>query len=394
MNTAIDAKFVGIQTSYSATDFYADLVEKALEKHSDGGGRKLSILNDPSEPISSTHNSHVGSRSPRVILGSGLNGPFGRASKTDNLSFRGVRGFLTLNRLPCIDTEETCIGDLAVLSASLDAESGINHGILYVQTESSAESESLRESLEPLGAGFVSIADGFASLLENTKGARTVISDGVIGLAVADSFGIPNVWHQRSADRSVEFQVLDYFSGVRRPLHNRLRSIPQCLNLIEKQSRVASPELIHSQSLDLLTSLKEILELQISLEPAVLLESKRQLFDEPIRAEIPVKGVQSGKIEIDYEYTGTESRRQILVALDLESDVIDFDTVEEIPKLQKSSRPEIGFFRYVSFKHEVGTAELRIDLPEGVLCRGISVFRWSDKEYEIYISSLTLHRYR
>lgn len=393
MNTAIDAQYIGLQASYGKSDFYAELVEKTLEKHAGVRDRKLSILENPGNPIGSTHDYPERSHTPRVILGGGLDGHFAKASKINNLTYLGVRGFLTLNRIPNIDREEICIADLALLTPYLDIESESNHDILYVQTEALSDPVPLREALEEIGAGFVSINDGLEGILNNVKGARLVISDGPIGIAVADSLGVPNVWHKRATDRNVEFQVLDYLSGVRRPLHQRMSVIPRSRQQVEKQTRVADIELVRSQAQSLLTSLKKAHELQILFEPASLLGEGKELYEEPIYTEIPIKGVQTANLEIEYEYAGAKNRRQILVALDLESSNIDLNSVEEIPKLLKSSRPEIGFFRYVSFGQEAGTAEMRIDLPEGIRCRGFRVFRWSDKEARIHIRNLTLHRF-
>jgi len=392
--TSNDAMFMGMQRAYDSSELYRDLIG-ALIKHELGGSiSDVPILLNPSEPLDSIRepaNKRVGLQ---VVLGGGIAGPFSNASGDKIRAYFGLRGYLTLNRLNQLVSPDACIGELGILACRLPVDSHLDSDILYVSTSDLMKTSEFLDSLENLGAKRVGIEDGLETLLEHVKGANLVISDGVIGLALADSFGVPNVWHRTSKSDSNAFQVMDYLSGVRRPLHQWLNFIPTEKRVVEKRARVASQNLIGCQGQRLLDRLDEILKVQASFVPTEVLESPVQLLDGPVNASFFDDGIQAGKVEIEYEYLGSQENRQILVSMDLASNLgTPIQDIEKLPGLGKSSRSDIGFFKYINLMSGIEKTEVLVDLPDGIRCRGIRVLRWSDKNSEIRIRKITLLKY-
>src|SRR5699024_7982910 len=152
-----------------------------------------------------------------------------------------------------------------------------------------------------------------------------------------------------------------------------------------RKSRVADLETIDRHCRDLV----RVLEIASKFAPSHLIESEVQLTSS---TELPpfVSGESNqGRLEFEYSYYGQKERRQVLVSFDLYSqDGTDISELDEIPKLLKSQREEIGFFRYLTLEDESGTKVLRYALPAGIYCRGIRLFKWAEPESVISMKSI------
>ena len=391
---ANDASFMGLIRSKSSTDFYNELLEKVTELHFEGDGYGLEVIEDPSKPIGAVASvSGEGSRR-RVVFGGGLSGNRQQISGESHQDFYAVRGYLTLNRLANLSNDGIVVGEPAILSSLLDLPPIKSDRVLYVRTSLQYDSSSLMQDVSILGAGFVGFDEHLETLIQRIKGAEIVISDGVIGLAIADAFGVPNVWHQNSNSNSNAFQVMDYFSGVGRPLHQKLSVIPTDRSVIHKHSRIASAERIEELTQGLLKQMESIRSLQKSFEPVGVLDSAQQLGAHSIQAPLPEKGIHAGKLEIEYRYSGDKDSRQILLSPELVlEDGRNLEELEKLPGFYKSSNAEVGFFQYIHLEKGAAKAEVQINLPGKVWCRGFRIMRWSDRDAEISISKITLHKF-
>lgn len=384
-----DADFLGIQRQTGAAGFYTELLEAvAIDRLGKPSG-VLAQVGDPSRSLAlqeelfdSTLNSQ------NVVIGGGLTGPYEKIPNLPNRSYLGVRGFLTLNRLPNEVESKVVVGELALLSADLNIPAASSSPILYVSCESDLSNESTGEALDKVDAEFVSLDDGLDRVIGKIQSASVVISDGVIGLSIADAFGIPNVWHDAASSSVDEFQVMDYLLGVGRPTHLKLLEIPIERRAIERKTRTANPRVIEDSRERIITALSEAAK----YAPTELIDAPLMLNGEPAAMSFGSGNSKKGRLEFNYAYDGEKERRQAIVSFELAKiDGTEITSIEEIPKLLKSQREEIGFFRYLSFEKGEGTKVLAYDLPEGICCTGIRLIKWSDSSSQIRFENV-IHR--
>jgi len=390
--TANDVHFLGLQKSFGVREFYVELIDKIVEQMPRQFSGPVTILEDPGRSISC--NSESDERSPRIVLGGGLEGHFEHPYNPISRSFWGARGYLTLNRLPRQKYREVVIGELAILASRLDSDEYASSDILYVGTGTEVRTEDFFNELSSIGSDYVSVTDGLAPLVGRVKSARLVISDGVIGLAVADSFGVPSVWHRDGSSPSRVFQVMDYLSGVNRPLHQHVSTIPSSRGTLEKKSRVASSVLVMSQIRKLEENLNELVDLQTSVGPSDTLFEPILLQEEAVYVPLHGNGINAGALEFEYSYSGDKKKQQVVVSLDLVSRFSDISEVDRLPNLGKSGRSDIGFYRYLDLMQGTGKVDFPIALPDGFHCKGFRILRWHDPNSKIQFQQVTAAKFR
>src|SRR5699024_3130772 len=168
----------------------------------------------------------------------------------------------------------------------------------YVSSAVEPPQDSLFDELKQLGFDLVSLDEGLERVSGAIKGAELVIADGVVGLAIADGFRVPNVWHNNSSSPALSFQIKDYLLGVGRAPNIGLLSIPGDISQIWRKSRVADLETIDRHCRDLV----RVLEIASKFAPSHLIESEVQLTSS---TELPpfVSGESNqGRLEFEYSY--------------------------------------------------------------------------------------------
>lgn len=380
-----DAAFLGVQRRAGEAGFYDELLEAVCSSVLGVPSKSISILENPTRKLSAQTDSGPKPYSlPRVVLGGGLQNPYENPPVNSSLQYFGVRGYLTLNRLPNELEQKVVVGELGILASRLDIIPETTSDVVYAYSASQSPSGELLNRLDQIGAELVTFAEGTSSVLRKVKGAKLVISDGVIGLAVADGFGIPNVWHEGGASLGSKFQVMDYLEGVERASHLSLIVLPTEQEKIYKNARVANPLIIGSQCEQLIDRLEEAVRLQALHSPSDLIESSVNIDSKLLELPFPTSNAKSGKVELEYSYEGDKATRQMIMSFDLEAEgSIDIDGIGQIPKLYKSPNSDIGFYRYLTLERGNGNTAFVYDLPEGIVCRGIRVMKWADAEGEL-----------
>lgn len=381
-----DSAYLGVQGQAGVSGFYVELLEKISQNILNRSDSGLSRVENPENSLSLLSKPGVAEfAQPNIVVGGGFQDFYEKYAEDPDRKILGVRGFLTLNRLPSDIEANAVVGEIALLASKLDFELAGTSKYIYVSSAVEPPQDSLFDELKQLGFDLVSLDEGLERVSGAIKGAELVIADGVVGLAIADGFRVPNVWHNNSSSPALSFQIKDYLLGVGRAPNIGLLSIPGDISQIWRKSRVADLETIDRHCRDLV----RVLEIASKFAPSHLIESEVQLTSS---TELPpfVSGESNqGRLEFEYSYYGQKERRQVLVSFDLYSqDGTDISELDEIPKLLKSQREEIGFFRYLTLEDETGTKELRYALPAGIYCRGIRLFKWAEPESVISMKSI------
>lgn len=397
--SSADAIYLGVQRAAGSAEFYVELLDSISASLLGENREFLSILENPSKPLSVRGSTRkLQPQSPSVVLGGGFENAFGRIPEVTNRVYFGVRGYLTLNRLPSEVEANATIGELALLASRLQIPSSTTSNLLYVHVNSKPLSQELIAHLRKIGADLISLDQGLEYVVSRVRGSELIISDGVIGLAIADGFGIPNVWHQVSANSTTQFQVIDYLLGVERPAHLKILAIPFDRALVEKKARIAERNIVENQINDLVGALEKIAELYASFMPTEVVSVPVAISSEAFYASISGGPVQAGKFQFDYSYLGGKTDRQVVVSFDLkfntEQKNADIALGERLPYLFKSPREDIGYYRYLDLDNGRGRAEILFELPDGIVCRGIKLLRWSDPDGQIEILRITHTKFR
>lgn len=389
-----DSKFLGIQQPAGQFAFYEDLLSRIAVSLLGISREDIGIVKNQSIPLETMKDAFGGqSKAPSIVLGGGFDSIFGHQSEMANIKCLALRGYLSLNRVPRDLEASTVIGEMAILAASLRFEEAEPCDILYVSERTQPiDSESL-DLLKGLGAEIVYLDEGIDRIVGKIRAARLVIADGVIGLAISDAHGVPNVWHGGGTQSPTWYQVMDYYSGVERALHLRIGCIPTDEQTIKKRVRVADQSIIGAQARELLRLLRETAKLQTAFSPRTLLDEELDIGGTPQRISIYEEPVRAGKIAFTYSYKGEKPNRQVVVSFDLHSSDAESSTkISKVSTFNRSKRKDIGFYRYLNLQPGVNQAEMTFDLPHGMSCGGVTILRWADTEAAISFLEMTFTR--
>lgn len=393
---ALDAVYLGVQKPAGIKELYQDLLNSIVNSELGVTEEAVSLLSIPNISVSAQlGRTGEGLIDRHVVLGGGLHSPYEKLDGAYKHFILGVRGFLTLNRLSRVVEENAVVGELAILSSKLDIEAGKPTNLLYVGALPSLNEGPLSSDLRELGASTVSIADGLEAVIRSVKAAELVISESFVGLAIADSFGVPNIWYGNSFHSPEGFQVRDYLSGVDRATHLRISHIPSHLEIISRRARTAKASIVEQQADNLLQILRDLPTLKASLQPVEVLEEPRDVDSDGFVFEFPEVPMNSGLFEFDYSFAGEKSSRQLVASFDLVFEGTKGSSdLEQLPDFWRSPRTDIGWYQYIDLQRGAGHYRLVFELPEGVLCRGLRLLRWAGKDASIKLSKITQTRLR
>ena len=165
-----DAQFLGLQKSFGEKEFYDDLIDSIVNSLPGGFSDPITILENPSDSIGS--NAILNERTSRIVLGGGYFTHFERPYQPINRSFWGVRGYLSLNRVPKHIGRELVIGELAILASRLSFVESPPSDILYVRIGSDVRSDEFFNGLVDIGADYVSLSAGLDTVVSRIRSAR------------------------------------------------------------------------------------------------------------------------------------------------------------------------------------------------------------------------------
>lgn len=155
------------------------------------------------------------------IVGSGLMHPVTSIEGLDRARVYSVRGYLTRQLLEHSLPSKPLLGDPGLLASKLTTLSP-RHEYTYglIPHHSRVTSNDFLSRFKMLeSVKLIDFrTDDIDTTIEQMLSCKIILSQGLHGLIIADSLGLPNVWvNTDTLHKGGEFKFYDYFSTVRRP---------------------------------------------------------------------------------------------------------------------------------------------------------------------------------
>ncbi|GAB3595807.1 hypothetical protein CFAEC_05255 [Corynebacterium faecale] len=391
--------YFGLNSDSASDGFYKALFGEYFGNQSLRDDEALNIIVSPSDDLVTVDGDHGDDTKRRtIVFGSGFKAPLDRIPTDSALDFSAVRGYLTLNRLPAVVERSATVGDPALLAVDLLGEvarGGNGLGIILDVADRNFETNSTTEkSLNALAATVIPLSSfqeiGLIETIEYIAKLDYIISDNVVGLAIADSLRIPSAWFDRGEVGSTRFEVMDYFSSVSRAMAAVVKEIPRTADALAKKTRLAAFSAVDERMSMLRNEVDRVRGL-LDSKPVELLREQVRIADE-LRLEIPAK---SGKmiLELAVEDWTHFSEKQYLISFDLVSTDNRAGKVRgSVPGFFLSQNPNVGYYKYLVLSPDDKPVTMAVDFPEAIACVGLRIRKWAKNAPDMTIKQLRILR--
>lgn len=131
------------------------------------------------------------------------------------LKLLAVRGVKTARNIG-MDTDSICLGDPGILAPRFIDALPKASKMGFVPHYTQRRSKELQQWAKAAGALWIDPTGGVEDVVGKISSCESIVSSSLHGLIVADSYGIPNCWMNKSGHRGYDFKFADYASGVGR----------------------------------------------------------------------------------------------------------------------------------------------------------------------------------
>lgn len=173
---------------------------------------------------------------PLAVVGSGFMHTGVVPFSSPSLKIYSVRGYLSRNHLGHLGTGKVGLGDPGLLAGKITNRSApeIASELGIILHSANSNNDELKKKFEPLNPRFIETrTDDLDNFAHEITACKTILSQSLHGLVVADSLGIPNAWlNLGSLHPGGSFKFFDYFSTVGREFYKFVWGVPNSMEPI------------------------------------------------------------------------------------------------------------------------------------------------------------------